>query len=69
MIDAAGKMKKTLQTLAYEISAGDYLSLQKYLDQLAAEAQQRIDAAAPEKPEPARPEPDATKEPAPSDKA
>ncbi|NQU21816.1 MAG: hypothetical protein HQ567_11085 [Candidatus Nealsonbacteria bacterium] len=68
MVDAAGKMKKELETLAYQISAGDYLSLQKYLDQLAGEAQQRIDAATPDKSTPAKPEPDATKEPAPSDK-
>ncbi len=54
MIDAAGKMKKTLEKLAYEVTAGNYLAVQKYLDQLAAEAQQRIDELTPDKPKPAK---------------
>ena len=43
MIDASDQMKKLLDGMAREISAADYLSIQKFLDALAAEARQRIE--------------------------
>ena len=42
IIDATGQMKATLKEMAYEISAGTYLEVEKFLDSLAAEAQERI---------------------------
>ena len=42
IVDAVAKMKTTLKGMAYEITAGTYLEVEKFLDSLAAEAQQRI---------------------------
>jgi hypothetical protein len=42
MIDAAGKMKAILGQMTAEISAQEYLGVEKFLDQLAAEARGRI---------------------------
>ena len=39
MIDAAGEMKTILKGIAYEVSAGDYMAVEKFLNDLAAEAQ------------------------------
>ncbi len=40
MIDAAAQMKTILKGLAYEISAGEFLEVEKFLDTLAAEARE-----------------------------
>lgn len=52
MIDAAEQMKTILTEMTAQISAQDYLIAEKYLDQLAAEAHERLgkDVAAPEQP-------------------
>ena len=43
MIDATEKMKQTLKNNAYQISAGEYMEVEKFLDTLAAECQERVD--------------------------
>ena len=43
MIDAGEKMKQILKGAAYQISAGDYMAVEKFLDAMAAESQERID--------------------------
>jgi hypothetical protein len=43
MVDATEKMKQILKDNAYEISAGDYMETEKFLDAMAAECQGRID--------------------------
>lgn len=47
MIEAAGRMKTILDQMAGEISAREYLDAGKFLDQLVAEARERIEKAAP----------------------
>lgn len=43
MIEAAGQMKLLLSAMTAEISAQDYLHAEKFLDQLTAEARERIE--------------------------
>ena len=43
MIDATEQMKTILKGMVYEISAGDYMATEKFLDALAGEARERIE--------------------------
>ena len=54
MIDATGQMKAILGRMTAEISAQEYLNVEKFLDQLAAEARERIEKAQPTPEKPAK---------------
>ena len=49
MIEAAGQMKTILNGMAADVSARDYLDAETSLDQLAADARDRLGKAAPRK--------------------
>lgn len=57
MVDAASQMKVILQGMVNDVTAGEYLKAEKFIEALASEAQAKMKAVSPSKDSPPKDEP------------